>query len=44
MIKIKNPYTLNLDVNNLHGKAMTQKIPFGGFTWVEKHLNLMRVS
>ena len=29
-------YLKYLDVNNLHGLAMSQKIPINGFKWVEK--------
>ena len=33
--KKKSSYILYLDANNLHGKAMTKKLPVRGFTWME---------
>ena len=36
MIKNKEwPHLKNLDVNNIHGQAMSQKFPINCFRWVE---------
>ena len=35
---IISSYLLYLDANNLHGWAMSQKLPINGFKWIEKLL------
>ena len=39
--KIDSSYIEYLDVNNLHGWAMSQKLPVNGFEWANK---LMKTS
>ena len=41
--KIESSYLVYLDANNLHGWAMSQKLPVNGFKWVEK-LRLSRFN
>ena len=31
------------NANNLYGWAMSQKLPVGGFKWVRKYLNLIKI-
>ena len=39
---MKNYDIMYLDANNLHGWAMSQKLPVDGFKWKKKLLNLMK--
>ena len=33
---IKSSYIMYLHANNLHGQAMSQKLPAEGFDWIEE--------
>ena len=37
---IESSYIEYLDVNNLYGWAMSQKLPVNGFKWVKKILSI----
>ena len=37
--KIESPYLTHLDANNLHGWAMSQKLPVNGFMWYNSYLS-----
>ena len=28
-------YLMYVDANNLHGNAMSKKLPYGNFTWID---------
>ena len=42
--KFESSYLLYLDVNNLYGWEMSQKMPVNGFKWKKILINLMKSS
>ena len=42
--KFESSYLLYLDVNNLYGWGMSQKMPVNGFKWKKILINLMKSS
>ena len=42
--KFESLYLLYLDVNNLYGWGMSQKMPVNGFKWKKILINLMKSS
>ena len=41
---VESSYLMYLDASNLHGWAISQKLPTDGFKWVKNYQNLMSAS